>query len=119
MATRCLIKIGRVGTGGYNGNKDWWYTDETLYKHWDGHPENIIPLLKKCKGDANKLLDLELEDSFEEVELEFHEDMGASYIYYIDRCDLGNIKCSVVQSDLEYSMKYGLKSYKLVDELIL
>lgn len=119
MGTRCLIKIGGVGTGGYNGTKGWWYTYGTLYRHWNGNPQSVIPLLKECKGDAIKLLSLDLDDAFEEVELEFNDNMGADYIYFIDRNDLANVKCTVVQSDLDYAMKYGLRSYKVVEELVL
>ena len=120
MATRCLIKFGNVRNG--MGFHDDWVTTETLYKHWDGYPKNIRPILKECKGDKNELLKLDLESPFEEVELEFEDigtQLGADYIYYIDRSNCGNIKCTVVENDLEFSKKYSLISWTVVKELIL
>lgn len=49
MSTRCNIEI-----------RDDWYSQENkncvlLYHHWDGYPENMVPLLKKglsCFDDS-------------------------------------------------------------------
>jgi len=43
MGTRCLIKF-----------KDE-YNTFTVYKHWDGYPSNILPLIEKAKTKAWEL----------------------------------------------------------------
>lgn len=40
MSTRCQVKVIQEGLD--------WQEERTLYHHWDGYPENMIPLFKKA-----------------------------------------------------------------------
>ena len=43
MGTRCQVQVVEEAE-----NKDW-EEKVTLYHHWDGYPDNMIPLFKKAR----------------------------------------------------------------------
>lgn len=119
MSTNCKIMIG------YTDHCGWWHTEKGFYRHYDGYSEAIIPLLKEFtsveKGvDINGMNDVAKYDSHKFEELENPYEYGnTNYMYFIDQSNRGNIRCTVLKEDLEFSKKYNVDNMIVEKELVL
>lgn len=95
---------------GYTDHMDEWIFQQCYYQHYDGYPENMIPLLKENK--------FKLDEIFEKLD-DFFPLRGEEFIYYIDNSDHGKIRCTVLGLDWQWYKKYGVDHYIVLDELIL
>ena len=78
MSTRCQIGV-------YHNNDSLETPDTLLYKHCDGYPEEILPMLvlgvSRFRNDAPETIGLELCE-------EFHGDIDYYYAVRPDRIDV-------------------------------
>ena len=104
MSTKAKICIG------YTNFSDEWIIKECYYQHYDGYPENIIPILKENKNN--------LDEIFEKVD-DFFKMRGEDYLYYIDDSNPNKIRCTILGFDWRWYEKYAVDNYKIIAELIL
>ena len=114
MATKCKLVFG------WTTHMNNWEFEKTYIRWYDGYPEAIVPLLKEYKADVEAMNKSVEENSHEFSELEYFEVGGIpDFIYYVDKSDLGNIRCTVLGGDLEFYNKYGITNYKVIKEFTL
>lgn len=115
MATNCKLIIG------YKDHTNWWNETEAYYRHYDGYTEAIVPLLKEHKADITTMNDVAEYDGhkWEKLENSYDGVTRPDYLYYIDASDLGNIRCTVLEDDIEFYKHYGISNYKVKMELVL
>ena len=104
MATRAKICTG------YTNHMNEWVFEEFFYQHFDGYPENILPILKD--------ITIALDEVFEKLD-DFSDIGGVDFIYYIDESDQANIRCSVLEFDWKWYNRFVVDHYKIVKELVL
>ena len=119
MSTNCKLVFG------YTDYMGWWIPQKTYYRHYDGYSEAVLPALKKFTS-VEKGVDIDaLNESMEYVSWEFEEvtdedNIGQmNYHYLIDDSNRGEIKCTVLKEDLEFSKKYCVGNMMVEQELVL
>ena len=108
MGTNCKIVIG------YTDHIGWWKSTKAYYRHYDGYSEAILPLLKKFTTSENGVDIPAMNEVAEFKSHKFEEcnnpwDYGTTnYMYFIDESDRGNIKCTVLTEDIQFSRMFNI-----------
>lgn len=106
MGTNCKIVIG------YVDYHDDWIVEEEYYSHYDGYPEAIVPIIKKCGMNTEGYFKHDFEKIIEQSSLD------PDYIYLIDMGNPRQIKVSVLGFDWNFYRKYCVTNYKIECEFV-
>lgn len=114
MSTNCKLVIG------YTDHMGYWNVEKEYVRWMDGYQQAIKPLLQKHKQNIVSYLDENAEyDSHKFTEIGYNDRISAEWIYYLDVSNHAKIRCSIVALDWEFYSKYGVDSYKVIEELVL
>ena len=116
MGTHCKIIIGYADKDGL-----WIENEKMYYRHYDGYPEAVLPLLKEYGTDIDAMNEVaEYEGhKFELIEpKDWYRNKGQDFLYYIN-INLKETTCTVLGLDFDFWHKYQIDNYKVVEELVL
>lgn len=125
MSTHCKLVVG------YTDHMGNWIVEDTFYRNSDGYIEAVKPLLLKyvkevliCTGaEISEFIEKWNEDmeyrSWEWEEIKEYGFGDCEYQYYLDTSNRAEIRVSIVALDWDFYGKYGVDSYKVVEEFTI